>query len=116
MDDILIATDTSMIVLGKKEITLGPVGSAMFSMLALNAGQVVPRDQLRRSVSETLLDPHNFNAHIHKLRVKLGEARSRIQTVPGVGYMYVSPNKDADSEGASQRHRDYLRSRAVATL
>jgi DNA-binding winged helix-turn-helix (wHTH) protein len=100
VDDILIATDTSMIVLGKKEIALGPVGSATFRMLALNAGQVVPRDRLRRSVSETLLDPHNFNAHIYKLRVKLGEARTRIQTVPGVGYTYVSPNKGADSSTA----------------
>src|ERR1017187_8555311 len=34
-------------------------------------------------------------AHMHTLRVKLGEARERIQRVPGVGYMYVSPVKSA---------------------
>ena len=85
-----------MIVLDEKEIMLGPIGSAMFSMLALNAGEVVSRDRMQRSVSETLLDPHNFNAHISKLRVKLGvDARNRIQTVPGIGYMYVSPDKRA---------------------
>lgn len=117
VDDILISTDTSMIVLGKKEIILGPVGSAMFGMLALHAGQVVPRDRMRRSVSETLLDPHNFNGHIHRLRVKLGEAGKRIQTVTGVGYMHVSPtnNVGCGSEGASQWHRDYLQSRVITT-
>lgn len=46
VDDILIMIDTWMIVLDKKEITLGPVGSAIFNMLVLNAGQMVPRDQL----------------------------------------------------------------------
>ena len=94
-----------MIVLDKKEIMLGPVGSAMFRILALNAGRVVSRDRLGQ-VSQTLLDPHNLNAHISRLRVKLGvEARKRIQTVPGVGYMYVSPDKSVGrgSEGPSER-------------
>jgi len=93
VDDILIATDSWMIILGKKEIVLGPVGSAIFSMLILNAGQVVSRDRLQCSVSEAPLDPHNLNAHMHRLRAKLGEARKRIQRVPGVGYMYLSTDK-----------------------
>ena len=117
VDDILIMIDTWMIVLDKNEITLGPVGSAIFNMLVLNAGQIVPRNRLWRSVFETPLDPHNLNSHICRLRVKMGEARERIQTVPGMGYMYVSPNKDAeyDSEGAPQWHRDYLQSRVITT-
>jgi DNA-binding winged helix-turn-helix (wHTH) protein len=94
VDDILIAHDTWMIILGKKEIVLGPVGSAMFNLLALNAGQVVSRDRLRRSVPVTPLDPTNLNAHMHKLRVKLGEERERIVRVPGVGYMYVPPDSN----------------------
>ena len=98
VDDILIGVDTYMITLGKKEIALGPVGSVIFNMLALNAGQVVSRDRLRRSVSEKRLDTHNFNSHINKLRAKLGvEARRRIQTVPGIGYVYVSPDKNEES-------------------
>ncbi len=99
VDDILIGVDTYMITLGKKEIALGPVGSVIFNMLALNAGQVVSRDRLRRSVSEKRLDTHNFNSHINKLRAKLGvEARRRIQTVPGIGYVYVSPDKNEESD------------------
>jgi len=98
VDDILIGVDTYMITLGKKEIALGPVGSAIFNMLALNAGQVVSRDRLRRSVSGKRFDTHNFNSHINKLRAKLGaEARRRIQTVPGIGYVYVSPDKNEES-------------------
>ena len=99
VDDILIGVDTYMITLGKKEIALGPVGSAIFNMLALNAGQVVSRDRLRRSVSGKRFDTHNFNSHINKLRAKLGvEARRRIQTVPGIGYVYVSPDKNEESD------------------
>ena len=98
VDDVLIGVDTYMITLGKKEIALGPVGSVIFNMLALNAGQVVSRDRLRRSVSGKRFDTHNFNSHINKLRAKLGvEARRRIQTVPGIGYVYVSPDKNEES-------------------
>jgi DNA-binding winged helix-turn-helix (wHTH) protein len=96
VDDILISASTWMIILGKKAIALGPVGSAIFNLLVLNAGQVVSRDRLRRAVPEKLLDPTNLNAHMHTLRVKLGvEAQNRIQRVPGIGYMYVSPDKNA---------------------
>jgi hypothetical protein len=95
VDDILISASTSMIILGKKAIALGPVGSAIFNLLVLNAGQVVSRDRLRSVVPEKLLDPTNLNAHMHTLRVKLGvEAQNRIQRVPGIGYMYFSPDKN----------------------
>jgi DNA-binding response OmpR family regulator len=94
IDDILIATDTEVITLGKEEISLGPAGSAIFNMLVLNPGHPVSRDRLRRSVPD-LMDPSNLDSHICNLRVKLGAAhRNRIQTVPGVGYMYVSPDKN----------------------
>jgi len=98
VDDILIAADTWTITLGQKEISLGPVGSAIFNMLALNAGQVVSRDRLRRSVPD-IIDPSNLDAHIYTLRFKLGaENRKRIQTIKGAGYMYISPGKRADGE------------------
>jgi DNA-binding response OmpR family regulator len=106
VDDILMAADTWEITLGKKEISLGPVGSAIFNMLAQNAGQVVSRDRLRRATPD-LIDPSNLDAHIYTLRTKLGvEDRKRIQTVRGAGYMYVSPDKSAEcgSEAASQWH------------
>jgi DNA-binding response OmpR family regulator len=98
VDDILIASDTWTIIFGKESITLGPVGSALFKMLALNAGQVVSRDRLRRSLAGKVLDTLNLNAHIYYLRAKLGaHGRKRIERIPGVGYMYVSPNNKAGS-------------------
>lgn len=90
VDDIQMATDTWTIVLGTKEITLGPVGSAIFKLLLLNSGDVISRNRLQRSVPGKFLDSTNLNAHISRLRVKLGDARGRIRRVPGVGYLYVS--------------------------
>jgi DNA-binding winged helix-turn-helix (wHTH) protein len=98
VDDILIAGDTWTMTLGQKEISLGPVGSAIFNMLAQNAGQVVSRDRLRRATPD-LIDPSNLDAHIWTLRSRLGtENRKRIQTIKGVGYMYLSPGKRTDGE------------------
>jgi DNA-binding response OmpR family regulator len=97
VDDIVIAHDTWTITLSKKDISLGPVGSALFTMLVLHAGQPVSRERLRRSVSD-LIDPSNLDGHIYTLRAKLGvENRNRIQTVRGVGYLYVSPENSADA-------------------
>jgi DNA-binding response OmpR family regulator len=105
VDDILIGADTWTIILGKKQIALGPVGWAILGILTRNSGQVVSRDQLRRSVPDTLLETDNLNAHMHTLRVKLGvEAAKRLLRVPGVGYMYVPPDKIAQygDEGSCQ--------------
>jgi DNA invertase Pin-like site-specific DNA recombinase/DNA-binding winged helix-turn-helix (wHTH) protein len=99
VDDIQMATDTWTIVLGAKEITLGPVGSAILKLLLLNSGDVISRDQLQRSVPAKFLDTTNLNAHISRLRVKLGDARDRIRRVPGVGYLYVSPNATLPADG-----------------
>ncbi len=96
VDDLLIASDTWTITLDKKEITVGPFGFAIFNALVLNAGQVVSRDQLQRSVSGKVIDSPNLNGHIYKLRAKLGaQRRKRIQSIRGVGYIYVKPDKSA---------------------
>ena len=107
VDDIVLGADTWIITLDKKEITLGPIGSTIFSILALNAGQVVSRERLLQSALKKFLDTTNLTSHIHRLRAKLGaEGRKRIQTVPGKGYMYVSPEKAAEGSTAlvSQWH------------
>jgi DNA invertase Pin-like site-specific DNA recombinase len=86
VDDIVLGVDTWIITLDKKEITLGPIGSTIFSILARNSGQVVSRERLLQSALEKFLDTTNLTSHIHRLRIKLGaEGRKRIQTVPGEG-------------------------------
>ena len=39
------------------------------------------------------IDTTNLNSHISKIRLKLGEAKHRIQRVPGRGYIYISPEQ-----------------------
>jgi len=94
VDDILISSDTCTITLAGQEITLGPFGSAIFNVLASNAGHVVSRYTLLRSVSGKVLEASHLNARIHRLRVRLGvQGRKRIQSIRVVGYMYVSPGR-----------------------
>jgi DNA-binding response OmpR family regulator len=90
--DITVASDTWTITLGKQDLLLGPRTSAIFRMLVLNTGQPVSRDRLRRAAS--VIDASDVDGHISKLRMKLGmEYRKRIQTIKGVGYMYISPDR-----------------------
>jgi DNA invertase Pin-like site-specific DNA recombinase/DNA-binding winged helix-turn-helix (wHTH) protein len=97
VDDILIANDTCMILLGKREITLGPIGSGILKILTSHPNEGVSRARLQLSVSETLRDPHNLRSRIAKLRAKLGpQVGRRIQTIQGMGYMYVSAAKNAE--------------------
>jgi DNA invertase Pin-like site-specific DNA recombinase/DNA-binding winged helix-turn-helix (wHTH) protein len=97
VDDILISADTWTITIGKQEVSLGPIGSAILSILVQNAGQVVPRDRLRHGTPD-VIDPSNLDAHIWTLRNKLGaENRKRIETVRGAGYRYVSPRQCLES-------------------
>jgi len=101
VDDIVIGVDTWIITLGKKEITLGPICSTIFRILARNAGHVVSRERLLQSALEQFRDTTNLTSNISRLRVKLGsEGRKRIQTIPGEGYMYVSPEKAPDGSSA----------------
>jgi DNA-binding response OmpR family regulator len=63
-------------------------------MLVLNPGVAVSQDRL----SEHLRDPMSLGVYMHNLRLKMGEARRRIRSVPGMGYMYVSPSQGSDLE------------------
>lgn len=99
VDDILISSDSCTIALRKRDIVLGPVTSAIFNQLALNAGKAVTHDQLRQCVPGKPLNPACLGPHIRSLRLKLGaQARERIQRVFGVGYMYVSPSRKPEKK------------------
>lgn len=99
VDDILVSLDNWKIVLGKKEIALGPITFTMFRLLLRNAGRVVTPAQLSRCFPGKILKTEDVRVHICWLRKKLGtRARRRIKKIPGVGwrvpsvgYMYASP-------------------------
>jgi DNA invertase Pin-like site-specific DNA recombinase len=94
VDDIRIAADSWTITIGTKEITLGFSLRTILNMLVLNPGVAVSQDRL----SEHLRDPMSLGVYMHNLRLKMGEARRRIRSVPGMGYMYVSPSQGSDLE------------------
>jgi len=69
-------------------VELTPREFALLTYLARECGRVVPRSELLRKVWETTYDPGSnvVDAHIKKLREKLGEHATLIETVRGVGY------------------------------
>lgn len=72
-------------------LDLTPREFTLISLLAREAGRVVPRTELLRQVWETSFDPGSniVDAHIKNLREKLGTAAKMIETVRGVGYRMV---------------------------
>ena len=79
-----VRVDNQVILLTRKEFDL-------LLLLAKNKEQVFPREQLYELVwglehSEATL--RTVDTHIKTLRMKLGEASERIQTVWGVGYKF----------------------------
>jgi two-component system OmpR family response regulator len=78
--------------LNGQAIDLTPREFALIAYLARESGRVVPRSELLRKVWETTYDPGSnvVDAHIKKLREKLNEFSTLIETVRGVGYRIVS--------------------------
>jgi DNA-binding response OmpR family regulator len=77
--------------LNGQPIDLTPREFALIAYLARESGRVVPRSELLRKVWETTYDPGSnvVDAHIKKLREKLNEFSTLIETVRGVGYRIV---------------------------
>lgn len=74
-------------------IDLTPREFALIAYLARESGRVVPRTELLRKVWETTYDPGSnvVDAHIKKLREKLSDHATLIETVRGVGYRIAGP-------------------------
>jgi len=90
VDDVLIRKDIWTFSVGPREISFGPVTSALFRELLMNANHVVSTEELMGSIPGDL-DSSDLCKHIYILRNKLGcEDEGRIRTVRGVGYMYVT--------------------------
>lgn len=74
--------------LNGQAVELTPREFALLTYLVRESGRVVPRTELLRKVWETTYDPGSnvVDAHIKKVREKLGEFATLIETVRGVGY------------------------------
>ncbi|MBN9498813.1 MAG: response regulator transcription factor [Alphaproteobacteria bacterium] len=79
------------------EIKLTMAEFRLLSILARNAGKVVPRDQLSEDVAGRDWDPNDrsIDVHLSNLRKKIDGAANRagiIRTVRGTGYMLIPPS------------------------
>jgi DNA-binding response OmpR family regulator len=64
----------------------------LFRCMVERAGRVLTRERLMERVwgYDTDVDTRSIDAHIRRLRQKLGPARHHVETVVGVGYRFVA--------------------------
>ena len=81
--------------LGEVRLELTPREFALLAHLVREVGRAVPRTELLASVWELTFDPGSnvIEVHVKNLREKLGLHASMIETVRGVGYRLVGPQR-----------------------
>jgi DNA-binding response OmpR family regulator len=91
--DMQVACDGENVKLTRKEF-------ALLSMLAKSAGRVATRQRLLDDVwgHQYYGDTRTLDVHIRRLRQKLGECGSCLETVIGVGYRFVGCSKTVTSD------------------
>jgi DNA-binding response OmpR family regulator len=74
-----------------EEIRLTPKEFELFRYLVERAGRVLTRERLLERVwgYDAEVDARSIDAHVRRLRVKLGPARKHVETVVGLGYRFV---------------------------
>jgi DNA-binding response OmpR family regulator len=74
-----------------EEIRLTQKEFEIFRYLVERAGRVLTRERLLERVwgYEAEVDARSIDAHIRRLRRKLGPARDHIETIVGIGYRFV---------------------------
>jgi DNA-binding response OmpR family regulator len=74
-----------------QEIRLTHKEFELFRYLVGRAGRVLTRERLLERVGgyESVVETRSIDAHIRRLRMKLGPARGHVETVVGVGYRFV---------------------------
>jgi two-component system phosphate regulon response regulator PhoB len=76
-----------------EEVRLTPKEFDLFRYLVERRGRVVTRERLLSDVwgYDADVESRSIDAHIRRLRLKLGPARDHIETIVGLGYRFV-PN------------------------
>jgi DNA-binding response OmpR family regulator len=74
-----------------EEIRLTPKEFELFRYMLERAGRVLTRERLLERVwgYEADVETRSIDAHIRRLRLKLGPARKHIETIVGLGYRFV---------------------------
>jgi DNA-binding response OmpR family regulator len=74
-----------------EEIRLTHKEFELFRYLVERPGRVLTRERLLERIWgwETEVDARSIDAHVRRLRIKLGPARDHVETVVGLGYRFV---------------------------
>jgi two-component system phosphate regulon response regulator PhoB len=74
-----------------QEIRLTSKEFELFRYLVERAGRVLTRERLLERVwgYESDVETRSIDAHIRRLRLKLGPARKHVETIVGIGYRFV---------------------------
>jgi two-component system, OmpR family, phosphate regulon response regulator PhoB len=82
-----------------EEVRLTPKEFELFRYLVERRGRVVTRERLLSEVwgYDADVETRSIDAHIRRLRLKLGPARDHIETIVGLGYRFVPVTSPAPS-------------------
>jgi two-component system phosphate regulon response regulator PhoB len=74
-----------------QEVRLTPKEFELFRYMVERPGRVVTRERLLEHVwgYDTDIETRSIDAHIRRLRLKLGPARDHVETIVGLGYRFV---------------------------
>ena len=83
--------DSYMVRYKGEEIRLTPKEFELFRSLVERPGRVLTRERLLQRVwgYESDVETRSIDAHIRRLRLKLGPARRHVETIVGIGYRFV---------------------------
>jgi DNA-binding response OmpR family regulator len=90
-DNFEVEFDSYVVRYQGQEIRLTHKEFDLFRYLLERAGRVVTRERLLERVwgYDSEVETRSIDAHIRRLRLKLGPARDHIETVVGLGYRFV---------------------------
>ncbi|MCH4166674.1 MAG: response regulator transcription factor [Megasphaera sp.] len=89
-EGVSIDRDARQVVIDGNYVNLSPTEYKLLNYLMTNAGKALSRRQILNQVwnYEYYGDLRTVDTHINRLRIKLGDKGSVIQTVRGYGYRY----------------------------
>jgi two-component system alkaline phosphatase synthesis response regulator PhoP len=89
-DRLEINRSTYTVRLGKREIFFPKKEFEILALLAANPGRVYTREMLLNTIwgSDVVVVDRTIDVHIRKIREKLGDNISLIETIKGVGYRF----------------------------
>jgi two-component system phosphate regulon response regulator PhoB len=90
-DNFEVEFDAYLVRYRGQEIRLTPKEFELFRYMVERPGRVVTRERLLEHVwgYETDIETRSIDAHIRRLRLKLGPARDHVETIVGLGYRFV---------------------------